>query len=367
MLDAKLAKVKLESIIHERSKSAALVAQRVLTTVPQDSIVKASAIHFEPKDDHSLVMSAGDQAWGLHHHALRQVGDRTGVPAAYVDRLMSGESWQVEMLAEVFNKTFGHSTDRHLIRAVGEADKPTPTALAVLSDRFRRLDSRPIIESVFEAAQQCGAVPLSGTASMTRYALKIIKPVVYTPVPGEHVAFGLEWFNSDYGNGKHAIRSFILRLVCINGMTAEDLLSQIHLGGRLADSIEFSKRTYELDTAATVSAAKDVVNGGLSEEHIGNLMQRVRDSNEKEVDWSGIKGRLGKVLTKDEVRRVDEAFKGPDVINLPPGETAWRASNALSWIANTLEDDQRKLEFEKIAGGLIAGKVEASAAIEEAA
>jgi len=367
-MDKNEAKVKLESIIKERAKSAALVAQRVLTTVPQDSIVKASALHFEPQDDSTLVMSAGDQAWGLHHHALRQVGERTGIPAVYVDRLMSGESWQVEMLADLFNKTFGHSTDRHLVRAVGEDDKARPTALAVLSDRFRRLDSRPIIESVFEAAQQCGAVPLSGTASMTRYAIKIVKPVVYTPVPGEHVVFGLEWFNSDFGNGKHAIRSFILRLVCINGMTAEDLLSQIHLGGRLADSIEFSKRTYELDTAATVSAAKDVVKGGLSDEHVENLMARVRDANEKEVDWGGIKGRLGKILTKDELRRVDEAFKGPDVVNLPPGETAWRASNALSWIANALEDDQRKLDFEKIAGGLIAGKVEAPpAVVEEAA
>jgi hypothetical protein len=367
MLDSKLAKVKLDEVLKERMGTAARVAQQVLTTVPQDSIVKASAIHFEPKDDHSLVMSAGDQSWGLHHHALRQVGDRTGVPAVYADRLLSGESWQVEMLAEVFNKTFAHSMDRHLIRAVGEAGKPAPTALAVLSDRFRRLDSRPIIEGVFEAAQKHGGVPLSGTASMTRYAIKMVKPVVYEPIPGEHVVFGLDWSNSDYGNGKHAIRSFLLRLICLNGATAEDLLSQIHLGGRLADSIEFSKRTYELDTEATVSAAKDVVTSGLSDEHIEGLMARVRAANEKEVDWSGIKGRLGKVLTKDEVRRVDEAFKGPDVINLPPGETAWRASNALSWIANTLDDDQRKLEFEKIAGGLIAGKVEAPAAIEEAA
>jgi hypothetical protein len=134
-------------------------------------------------------------------------------------------------------------------------------------------------------------------------------------------------------------------------------MRKVHLGGKLDDNLEFSNRTYELDTKTTVSAVKDVVRGQLTEAKQVGLLDALRRAGEEEVDWAKIKGQLAKSLSKDELRRADEAFTGPDVVNLPPGNTAWRASNALSWIAHTVDTADRKLELEKIAGGLLKGQV----------
>jgi hypothetical protein len=42
-------------------------------------------------------------------------------------------------------------------------------------------------------------------------------------------------------------------------MAAENLLKQVHLGARLGDEIKFSERMHRLDTAASVSALRDIV------------------------------------------------------------------------------------------------------------
>jgi hypothetical protein len=48
------------------------------------------------------------------------------------------------------------------------------------------------------------------------------------------------------------------------------------------------------------------------------------------------------------------AFDGPDVVNLPAGNTLWRASNAISWIANAESvAAERRLELQELAGQLL--------------
>jgi len=43
----------------------------------------------------------------------------------------------------------------------------------------------------------------------------------------------------------------------------------------------------------------------------------------------------------------------PDVELLPAGNTSWRLSNAVSWLAGQVEDGERRLELEKVAGQLV--------------
>ena len=45
-----------------------------------------------------------------------------------------------------------------------------------------------------------------------------------------------------------------------------------------------------------------------------------------------------------------EKFNSPDIEFLPAGNTSWRWSNALSWLANESKDDRRKLELQNAAG-----------------
>lgn len=347
---------RLAKAIQDRTAGARGVVERVINVVPQDSIVKARGLQFSyPEGGSDLTMKAGpDGVWRLHSHALAQVSEVAGVPFKYVQDLNAGEPWQREMLGRLLSETFYHSEKRHLIRAVQRGS--IPEARGFLSDRFRRLDTRPLLDTFIGEAQKLGAVPFSGTASDIRVAVKAIMPNVLEVAQGEFVAAGMEWGNTDFGGKAYSLRMFILRIVCINGAVAEDLLREIHLGGRLPDEIEFSQATYEADTRAVSLATRDVVRGALGPGGMDRIITNVREAANKEVDWNTVRERLSKTLTKDELRRVDETYNGPDVTNLPPGNTVWRASNALSWIGQTMEDPDKRLDFERLAGAVLTGK-----------
>jgi hypothetical protein len=352
------AREKLERAIENTLGGTQAAVERVMTEVPQDSIVRGTALDFRSPEKGVLEMVAGnDHQWRLHRNAVNQLAGRANIPQQYFDRLQEAEDgeWQSHLLHEMLRTTYQNSGEKYLIRAVkGEAR-------GFLSDRYRRLDSRPILETFLNQARTVGAVPYSGVVTDTRVALKALLPVAHifpalkgaSGYPVEAIAVGIEWSNSDFGLRRNVLSGFILRLWCINGAVMESLLKQVHLGGRLDENIEYSRETYALDTKATVSAVKDATKALLGPDKVTQTVERCKALAVKEVDWAKAKSDLAKKLTKDELRRVDEAFTGPDVVNLPEGTTVWRASNALSWLANAAESAERKLELERAAGALL--------------
>jgi len=65
-----------------------------------------------------------------------------------------------------------------------------------LSDSYRRIDSRPVVEAFATAGQEKGALPYEGYVTDTKIVIQAIMPEVYEPVPGEVVACGLSLENS---------------------------------------------------------------------------------------------------------------------------------------------------------------------------
>ncbi len=356
----------LEKRIATGRASAAATFETVHKAVPVDSIVRGRAMKFG--FDGQLVVDVGGggdvAARGVHDHALGQMCAKAGLPAAYVkDLLRSPEPWKAELATKILNDHFqlAHaernedvSQHRHLVRAVDGQVR------GFLSDRYRRLDSRPLLEAFAGECSALGAVPVEGIATDTRVSIRALLPHVFEPVPNEVLCLGGEWSNSDFGAGKHAFRAFILRLTCLNGATMEDAMAQVHLGGRLSDDIEFSDKTFQLDTRTSVSALKDVVRGVLSPKSVDMSLATIKAAHEKQIDWKGLGSKLSKRLLKEELKAVKDAFESNDVINLPPVQSAWRASNAVSWIAGTTEDPTRRQELQRLAGELVNGKVDAA-------
>jgi hypothetical protein len=243
-----------------------------------------------------------------------------------------------------------HAQKRMLFRAVdGELR-------AQLSDRYRRLDSRPLLEEFVTGCAAIGAIPCEGTVTDTRCALKAYLPIVFEPVPNEVMVFGLEFFNSDFGRGKFGIRSTVWRLWCTNRATLEDAMAQVHFGGRLDDAIEFSENTQRLDTETAMSAMQDVIKGTLGPAKVNQTLSLIRTADEQKVPWQQVSRMLGKTLSKKEVDRVKEDFEGDDVVMLPAGKSLWRASNAVSLLAGKVESKERKLDLERLAGAMLTGR-----------
>jgi len=342
----------LENKIQDGMQSAVSLINHLEINVPDDTVIRGSKARFETKDA-EVVVGLGGEALSIDRHAMGQLAARAGVPGQYLNRMATSEDeWQRELAADILQRHYseGESTTRYLARSVGGE------LLGWLSDRYRRLDSRPLVDAFAEECNGVGAVPVDGTFNRTRVAMKALIPTVYEPVPGEVMAFGVEWHNSDYGNGKHTLRAFMMRLWCLNGCTMENSLAQVHLGGRMSETFELSQRTYELDTKASVSALRDIVRGVLAPAKIEQLCGGIQRAQENEVEWRNVSGKIGRRLLKGEMDAAKSAFESEDTINLPAGKTTWRASNALSWIAKSAENPERKLQLERLAGELVDGR-----------
>ena len=72
--------------------------------------------------------------------------------------LVNGAPWQRGLAARILNDSFyngGAGRARHLVRSVGGQVR------GVLSDKYRRLDSRPLLEAfAYYLRQALGAVPI---------------------------------------------------------------------------------------------------------------------------------------------------------------------------------------------------------------
>ncbi len=336
----------LQRKIDEGSVRAAGVIEAINTQQPKDQIFSTRAVRFAPGEK-NVVVSIGGESLSPSDHAIGQLATRAGIPTAYLRDLAIGADdggWRRQLAADVLSRHYVNGkAERLLARSVNGQLR------GWLSDRYRRLDSRPLVDALGEEAMAIGAVPCDGSITETRCAIKLLMPTILEPIPGEFIVPGGEWSNSDYGNGTHSFRGFALRVACLNGMTRENLLREIHLGGRLADDVVFSDKTYQLDTAASVSALRDIVRGALSPAGVERMCESIRAAHEKKMSVAQLRASTKAVDKKTQTAIVD-AFESMDVINLPAGSTAWRASNAVSWIARHTEDAEARLDLERLAG-----------------
>lgn len=346
-------KTRLEGMIHVGRDVATSALQKLQENQPEDYIVPAKRMVFKELDGHIRMTTKKGDGYGLHDHAIRQVTQRSNIPWKFAEGLMGmqdGEEdrWGARLLGHNLNEIYGRDDKNYLVRTVHEEVR------GFLSDRFRRLDSAPVVEAFVKQTMEYGAVPVQARCLDTKFFIKSVLPGVFEPVDGEFVALGITLHNSDYGDGALSMKTFILRLICANGMFGEDLFRKIHLGSRLSvDSLKFSQRTYELDTQTIVSATGDVVKAALEPEkvhaHLGLITAAAKDVIDPRARVEAM--RRGSRITKLEAEKISGLFNSAEVERLPTGNTAWRLSNAISLFAqDDAVDPGRSLELENIAG-----------------
>lgn len=358
-------RIKMEEIIAKGQNNAMEVLNQVNTQVPNDVIVNSGQLFVSPNEvgEGFALTTRNNSAFGvksLHENALSQIAEKTGFYNKYLNDLRKmnpqqkregDEPWANELIAYNLNTLLSHSNERHLIRSVG-AEKEEIRGF--LSDRFRRLDSRPLLDAFMGGCKSIGAVPVDGYALDTRVRMRAVLPVVFEPVDNEVMLFGIQWGNSDFGNGGHCLSLFNIRVWCTNTAITDEVLRQVHIGKKLEDNIIYSKKTLELDTRTNVSALQDIINHVLSPNAVNGYLEHIRFAAEEQIDHRDVTRILKEKLTKAEAAGVEGLFDGPDVLNLPPGNTTYRLSNAISFFAQGEKVSRaRRLDLEQIAGSLV--------------
>jgi hypothetical protein len=92
----------------------------------------------------------------------------------------------------------------------------------------------------------------------------------------------------------------------------------------------------------------------LAPKAIGDRVEMIRASVARNMSADGMLAKIGKALTKPEVINARMLFESDESVMLPAGDTAWRASNVMSWLANQTESTERKLDLQGLAHQLAA-------------
>lgn len=366
------AKVHLEQEIHKRMTSASRVMERVHNQILVDRMVPSRGLRFsvetqtrkegEGKKEVVIpthrVLLAGGKAGGkaefqepLHHHALMQVAARADVPEKFITRMLEkpyGGHLIVDNLNTIFRE---EKAARFLVRSTDDEIR------GVLSDTYRRMDSRPILDTFAGACQELGAVPIEGIGGDLRFAIKALIPKVYvagTKHGAEEVfSFGVSLSNSDVGCGALSLQFFLWRIWCSNTATKEDSLRKVHLGKRLTDEIVYSEETYKADTETMRLAVRDHVKEVLSGDRIDQALAMITTALDTAIEPRAFFERGGELeklkLTKGEIEKTREVFNDGGVEILPRKTNMARMSQAIAWIAQAADTAERRLELERVA------------------
>jgi len=336
---------KLNRLIEDGRQNAGRVIEHVMQNQPQDFIVKANALQFSGNGGLRVALNGAEH--GVHRFALGQIAEVANLPVKFLDSL-AGSEWGRALIAHNLSQIFAHrDAKRHLVRTLNSEVR------GFLSDSYRRLDSRPIVEAFVTGVQRLGALPYKGIVTDTKVAIQAILPDVFDVIPGEVVAFVLSLENSDFGNGALSLRVGALRIWCDNLAVFEENMRQVHLGRRLDENIVFSQKTYLLDTRTTVSALEDIIGVQLNREGLKRRMELLAVIAQKAVDPQAAMRMLKDSLGVGQAQAVIDAYKSADIEMLPAGNNAWRLSNAISWVGGKEPDAEKKLELMKLAGRVL--------------
>jgi hypothetical protein len=355
---------KMEEIIHRGLTSAEAVIAQIQGAVIEDKVVRAPAVRLLSDDDGwKLGIARGDNGsldWSgeLHPHAFGQLLTDVGVPKKFVESVQSEKMPDFaadDLIAHNVNTILSHrERQRNLIRVDANGGDRVK---GFLSDKYRRLDSRPLADAFVGACQDVGLMPIEGVASETKCRIRAVLPKVFEPVANEVMIFGAEFGNSDYGDGGVVLNLWTMRVWCTNLAVVERSMRTVHLGGRLPDDLALSEATYRLDAQTTASAVRDVTAAVVGPQRVNRMLAAIRSASDKELkSGDGIDNILRGLNNKELSQRVRTVYESEDVVNLPAGQTVYRMSNAVSWIAQARDvGPDRRLEMQDFAGKLLVG------------
>lgn len=343
------AKAKLQEYITSGQRQALIALRRIETEVPQDRVVPINRISFEDGGPALVMKLAGDdKAFGLHRHALGQAASRLGFPMKLMNELRARGAWGAQLAAHNLTELASHAPgDKILVRAVhGQAR-------GILSASYKTDDSRPALDALLNVCREVGAVVTYADALDTRVSVKVMVGEPVEIFPGEWCVVGLDYRTSDYGNGAREMMGWVLRLLCINGAVVTTSFRKVHLGGRIQDEVEYSTRTRKLNEQFTASATRDMAKALLGPAAVEKMVVQVRAAHAADLKVDEALALLKKSVSKEDQKLIVDKYNSPDVELLPPGNTAWRFSNAISWLAGQVEDADKKLDLQALAGSVI--------------
>jgi hypothetical protein len=357
-MDRNAAIGKLDDMISKGRASMQSALTSVVTEweARKDYLVRPESIDYLVEKRHEGLQKIrpviDNETLRLTGHSESQLFGRAAIPNQFANKLLSmgeGELLKTNLKA-LMPRVSGESI---LVRRVGDLAK------GIMSSSYKRMDAGPVFQSFVEKGIAAGYVPHRGSNTDRVYNLSMLDQQVYEPTPDEFMVYGINIQTSDYGSGALEFNMMMMRIVCANLSVGMDVLRKVHLGSRFnmgehdGPVIEISNRTHELDARAIASGIGDAVTG--SRGLIEGMNKAVDEAIGREIRLEDqIRALRKRGMRKEFAEKVATTFKTDLPIEmLPRGNNAWRLSNTISLLAQSEEDADRRLDYEREAFNLL--------------
>lgn len=312
-----------------------------------------------------------DRSYNLTKIAHEQIGEHAGIPRGYYERLRQEAP---DLLGDNIRRWFDLHPAKRLVRVLEPraGSDELPTARAVLSDKFLRLDDNEFASSVLPIiGQKKGAEITSCAITEEKTHIKfVVKNLEREIKVGDPVNFGIAFSNSEVGRGRLEAKLLINRLVCLNGaVVAEEGWARTHVGARQGK--RDLKEIFQLDTViaegrADILKLRDFADQLLTDERIDSVIARYRETTTVQIKKPEtavqVLGKTAGLLENEQVSILQHFINGGDI-------SAFGLQNAVTAFAQDKEISyDRAHELEQLGGKLINLKaVEWKEVLKEAA
>lgn len=310
------------------------------------------------------------ECMSVHPFALGQLSDICGLDRKYMRKLdeVSAKAWRRELLCTNLNELFDKQTflnrrkqeAKFLHRLVGNELR------GVLTQSYNRhLVSHAVLQPFLQVCGECGLKPVKATITDTRVSLQTYLPFAFQPIPGEFVAIGACWSNSDFGEGRLRVSCNLLRLRGGGSLVTEDAFSRTHIGSVVTDTdlvLSDDVAVKELETVA--AAIQSTVRAVLAPKQVEKILEAIELAHAERIPWQKVRDVLGKFLTKAEIASVAEMLeRGVEELPAPgigadgnPLPTRWWAASALAHLAEKQTDPGKAFDLKQAAGTFLEEK-----------
>ncbi len=234
-----------------------------------DYIANTLALEMTPNGNLAI---EGDshQEFPITAHAHAQIAARLDIPAKYYNRMKAEVP---ELLAANVNKWFHSKPSRRMVRTLDGSMR------AFLSDRYRRLDNFDLASAALPilAGMGEGIEIVSSELTGSRMYIKAINRRLELSVKkGDVVQAGVCITNSEVGIGSLKVEPLVYRLICLNGLIAQDYATKKYHVGRVADEGEayelYSDETLKADDKAFYLKVQDTVRAAVDVAKFGQIV-----------------------------------------------------------------------------------------------
>lgn len=300
----------------------------------------------------------------IHQHALGQLCDLVKVPRLWLNRndTDSRNGWRRIMLVRDLNACFENTPLFNARKQAAEFlhRRVRNELRAVLTQSYNRhLVSAAVLQPFLDVCREVGLQPTRALVTDMKVGLQTYLPFAFEPIPGEFVALGCWWGNSDFGQGKVRVSHTVMRINSGASLLTEDTFSRVHLGSVVTDTdmrMDDYVAVKELETVA--AATQSAVRSCMEPEQVKKVLDAIRQAHEATIPWQKLKDNMAKFLNKDELVDMETALSG-GITDLPQAGKAadgswlpsrWWAAAAVSMLAEKQMDEGRAGELKQAAG-----------------